>query len=140
MATAQAELRRQQLVAEVVRPAEAEAEKVRTLAKAQSDAIRLQAEATATSNGVVLERMLVEKMPEILGAAAGELRQANVTILNGAEGLGDLVAGLAAQATSILDIVRRGNGKFSALAPLSTPAGPPPVGVGPAQPGQGQPG
>ena len=55
VATAQAELRRQQLVAEVVRPAEAEAEKVRTLAKAQADAIRLQAEATATSDGVVLE-------------------------------------------------------------------------------------
>ncbi len=64
MATSQAELRRQQLVAEVVRPAEAEAEKVRTLARAQADATRLQAEATATSGGVVLERMLVEKMPE----------------------------------------------------------------------------
>lgn len=110
VAQAQAELRRQQLVAEVVRPAEAEAEKVRTLAKAQSDAIRLQAEATATSNGVVLERMLVEKMPEILSAAASELRQANVTVLNGAEGLGELVAGLASQAGSILDIVRRGIG------------------------------
>ena len=84
-------------------------------------------------DGVVLERMLVEKMPEILGAAAGELRQANVTILNGAEGLGDLVAGLAAQATSILDIVRRGNGKFSALAPVrTTPAeGPPGYRAGP---------
>ena len=66
VAQSQAELRRQQLVAEVVRPAEAEAEKVRTLAQAQADAIRLQAEATATSGGVVLERMLVEKMPEIL--------------------------------------------------------------------------
>ena len=33
-----------------------------------------------------------------------------MTILNGSEGLGDLVAGLASQATSILDIVRRGNG------------------------------
>jgi hypothetical protein len=119
VATAQAELRRQQLVAEVVRPAEAEAEKVRTLAKAQADAIRLQAEATATSNGVVLERMLVEKMPEILGAAAGELRQANVT-------------GLASQATSILDIVRRGNGKFSALVPASTADGPAAVGAGAA--------
>ncbi len=67
VAQSQGELRRQQLVAEVVRPAEAEAEKVRTLARAQADAIRLQAEATATSGGVVLERMLVENMPEILG-------------------------------------------------------------------------
>ncbi len=111
VATAQGELRRQQLVAEVQRPAEAEAEKLRTLARAQADATRLQAEATATSGGVVLERMLVEKMPEILAAAAGELRQANVTILNGSQGLGDLVAGLAVQASSILEVVRSGNGK-----------------------------
>jgi uncharacterized membrane protein YqiK len=123
VAQAQAELRRQQLVAEVVRPAEAEAEKVRTLAKANADAIRLQAEATASSGGVVLERMLVEKMPEILGAAAGELRQANVTILNGSAGLGDLVAGLAAQATSILEIVRKGNGKAADVFAASLTAG-----------------
>jgi uncharacterized membrane protein YqiK len=125
VAQAQAELRRQQLVAEVVRPAEAEAEKVRTLARAQADAIRLQAEATATSNGVVLERMLVEKMPEILSAAASELRQANVTVLNGAEGLGELVAGLASQATSILDVVRRGSGFGAGL--LAVPAAPTPA-------------
>jgi uncharacterized membrane protein YqiK len=124
VAQAQAELRRQQLVAEVVRPAEAEAEKVRTLAKANADAIRLQAEATASSGGVVLERMLVEKMPEILGAAAGELRQANVTILNGSQGLGDLVAGLAAQANSILEIVRRGNGKAADVLAATLMAAP----------------
>jgi flotillin len=111
VAQSQGELRRQQLVAEVVRPAEAEAEKVRTIARAQADATRLQAEATATSGGVVLERMLVEKMPEILAAAAGELRQANVTILNGAEGLGDLIAGLATQVNSILNVVRSSNGQ-----------------------------
>jgi flotillin len=108
VAQAEAELRRQQLVAEVVRPAEAEAEKVRTLARAQADATRLQAEATATSKGVVLERMLVERMPDIIAAAASELRQANVTVLNGAQGLGELVAGLATQASSLLEIVRRG--------------------------------
>ncbi len=111
VAEAQAELRRQQLVSEVVRPAEAEAEKTRTLARAQADATRLQAEATATQGGLVLERLLVEQMPQILGAAASELRQANVTVLNGSEGLGELVAGLAAQATSILNVVRDGSTK-----------------------------
>jgi len=123
VAEAQAELRRQQLVSEVVRPAEAEAEKIRTLARAESDAIRLQGDATATSGGVVLERMLVEKMPEILAAAASELRQANVTVLNGAEGLGELVAGLATQASTILDIVRSGHGKApGALVTLPQPS------------------
>ena len=129
VAQSQGELRRQQLVAEVVRPAEAEAEKVRTIARAQADATRLQAEATATSGGVVLERMLVEKMPEILAAAAGELRQANVTILNGAEGLGDLVAGLATQVNSILNVVRNSNGQGG-----TAPAGPHPFSSQPQSP------
>jgi uncharacterized membrane protein YqiK len=128
VAMGQAELRRQQLITEVVRPAEAEASKVRTLAQAQADATKLQSEATATYDGVALQRILVEKMPEILAAAAGELRQANVTVLNGAEGLGELVAGLAMQATSILDIVRRAPAKVGemVLSPGSTtgPAAP----------------
>lgn len=137
VATATAELRRQQLVAEVIRPAEAEAERVRTIASAQADATRLQAEATSTNGAVVLQRMLVEKMPEILAAAAGELRQANVTVLNGAEGLGELVAGLAAQAGSILGIVREGFGNqgpsngnsasgVRSTSPGSGPTPPPP--------------
>jgi flotillin len=133
VAQSQAELRRQQLVAEVVRPAEAEAEKVRTLARAQADATRLQAEATATSGGVVLERMLVENMPQIISAAAGELRQANVTVLNGAEGLGQLVAGLASQVNSILDVVRSGNGKVDASAVTAV------LGASRAQPPAAQP-
>lgn len=111
VAEAQAELRRQQLVSEVVRPAEAEAEKTLTLARAQADATRMQADATATQGGVVLERLLVEQMPQILAAAASELRQANVTVLNGSEGLAELVAGLASQASSILNIVRNGSGQ-----------------------------
>jgi flotillin len=122
VAGAQAELRRQQLVAEVVRPAEAEAEKVRTMAKAQADATRLQADATATQGGVMLERLLVERMPEIIAAAASELRQANVTVLNGSEGLGDLVAGLASQASSILGIVRGGNGGGAPLLQFTPPS------------------
>jgi flotillin len=128
VAEATAELRRQQLVAEVVRPAEAEAEKVRTLARAQADATRLQAEATSTQGGVVLERLLVERMPEIISAAASELRQANVTVLNGSDGLGELLAGLAAQATSILSVVRGGKaepGGGAPLVPFSPPATPP---------------
>jgi uncharacterized membrane protein YqiK len=138
VAEAQAELRRQQLVAEVVRPAEAEAAKTRTLASAQADATRLQADATATQGGVMLERLLVERMPEILAAAASELRQANVTILNGSEGLGELVAGLATQASSILNIVRSGaaqvgdtlsrktgDGSPASVLPFSPPGAPP---------------
>ncbi len=107
VAEGRAVLRGQELKAEVVAPAEAEAEKVRVSAKAQSEAIRLQAEATAVSNGIVLERMLVEKMPEIIAAAASQLSNANITVLEGAAGMSELVAGLASQGGAILAALRR---------------------------------
>ena len=44
-----AELRQAELIAEVVRPAEAEAERITTLARAQADATKLSAEAAAAA-------------------------------------------------------------------------------------------
>src|SRR6266550_3008386 len=52
-----AQLRQQQLVAEVVRPAEAEAERVRILAQADAEKMRIQAEAAASNDRVALDRM-----------------------------------------------------------------------------------
>ncbi len=52
-----------------------------------------------------------------------------MTVLNGAEGLGELVAGLATQVTSILDIVRRGNGVGSVDGKI--PASPQPISAAP---------
>lgn len=106
VAERQAELRRQELVAEVQRPAEAEAERVRILARAKAQAIELEAHATASSDGVILQRMLVEQMPEIVAAVAQQLAGANVTVLDGADGLGKMVAGLVVQANTILTAVR----------------------------------
>src|SRR6478735_8469648 len=48
LARQQAELRERQLVAEVVKPAEAEAERVRIIAKADAERMRIQAEAAAS--------------------------------------------------------------------------------------------
>ncbi len=106
LATRQAELRRQQLVAEIVRPAEAAAEKVKTLAAANSDATKLEAEAAASNNRVALERMLIEQLPDIVAAAAQGLAGANLSVLNGTDGLSEIVAGLAGQGLSILDVIR----------------------------------
>ena len=50
--------------------------------------------------------MLVEKMPEIIAAAAGQLANANVTVLNGADGMGQLLAGLAGQAGQLMRMVQ----------------------------------
>ena len=70
LAHRQAELRQRQLVAEVVKPAEAEAEKVRILAEADAQRTRLQAAAAASNNRVSLDRMLIEQLPMIVKEAA----------------------------------------------------------------------
>jgi uncharacterized membrane protein YqiK len=110
LAQREAELRQQQLVAEVVKPAEAEAERVRLLAQADAEKMRIQAEAAASYNRVALDRMIIDQLPQIVREASQGLAGANVNILNGADGLGDLAAGLVGQGLAILESVRRGIG------------------------------
>jgi uncharacterized membrane protein YqiK len=101
-----AELRQQQLIAEVIKPAEAEAEKVRVLAKADAERIRIQAEAAASHNRVALDRMLIDQLPLIVREAAAGLNGANVNILNGATGLGEMAASLVGQGLTIFESIR----------------------------------
>ncbi len=108
LARQQAQLRQQQLVSEVVRPAEAEAERVRILAKADAERTRINAEAAASNNRVALDQLLINQLPLIVKEAAAGLAGANVTVLNGSDGLSELAAGLVSQGMAILDSVRRG--------------------------------
>jgi flotillin len=103
-----AELRQAELIAEVVRPAEAEAERIRTLAKAQADATKLSAEAAAAQDRIALDQLVIQQLPDMLRAAAAGLQGANVTVLDGAEGLNSVVASLAAQGMTLLETVRSG--------------------------------
>src|SRR5262249_34348016 len=107
LAAREAELRQQQLVAEVVRPAEADAQKVRIMAEAEAERMRIQAEAAASHDRVALDRMLIDQLPQIVREAAGGLRGANVNILNGADGLGELAASLVGQGLTILESVKK---------------------------------
>ncbi|WP_103335074.1 SPFH domain-containing protein [Amycolatopsis sp. CA-126428] len=118
LAQREAELRQQQLVAEVIKPADAEAERIRILALAEAEKMRVQAEAAASNNRVALDRMLIDQLPQIVKEAGRGLSGANVNILNGADGLGEMAAGLVGQGLSILDSVKRG---------LSTPPAAPAV-------------
>jgi uncharacterized membrane protein YqiK len=108
LAQREAELRQQQLVAEVVKPAEAEAERIRLLAQADAERMTVQAEAAASNDRVALDRMLIDQLPQIVKEAANGLAQANVSVLNGADGLGEIAAGLVAQGLNILDSVKKG--------------------------------
>jgi flotillin len=100
------ELRQQELVAEVVKPAEAEAERVRILAVADAEKMKIQAEAAASHNRVALDRMLIDQLPQIVEKAALGLASANLTVLNGAEGLSQVATGLVAQGKAIFDALR----------------------------------
>ncbi|MBV9204331.1 MAG: flotillin [Actinobacteria bacterium] len=135
LAAEQAQLRQQQLVAEVVRPAEAEAERVRILAQAEAERTRIQAEAAASNNRVALDQLLINQLPMIVKEAAAGLSGANVTVLNGADGLGEIAAGLVSQGMSILESVRKGmpglgqpdsaNGRVAGQVVPDRPASPP---------------
>lgn len=108
LAQREAGLREQQLVAEVVKPAQAEAERVRIIAKAEAESTEIQAAAAASNDRVALDRLIIEQLPEIVREAAHGLRGANVNILSGADGLGEMAAGLVGQGLAILDSVKKG--------------------------------
>ena len=94
----------------MIRPAEAEAEKVKILAIADAERTRIAAEAAASNNRVALDQLLINQLPQIVKEAAAGLNGANVTVLNGADGLGEIAAGLVSQGLTILESVRRGVG------------------------------
>ncbi|GAA2075626.1 flotillin family protein [Streptomyces albiaxialis] len=102
-----AQLRQQELVAEVVKPAEAEAERIKTLALAEAERTKIQAEAAASYDRVALDQLLIDQLPQIVKEAATGLSRANVNVLNGADGLGEIAAGLVGQGLTILDTVKQ---------------------------------
>ena len=108
LANAQAELRQRQLIGEIVKPAEAEAEKVRVLAEADAQRMTILAKAAASNDRVALDRMLIDQLPQIVKEAAAGLAGANVSVLNGADGLSEIAAGLVSQGLAILEAVKKG--------------------------------
>ncbi|MGO8894505.1 MAG: hypothetical protein ACLP8X_04290 [Streptosporangiaceae bacterium] len=145
LAQRQAELAAQRLEAEVRRPADAEAYRKRTLAEAERDQARFAAEAEAFSKRAIAEAeaeankaraaslregnqeliaadRIVEILPAMVEAAARGLAESNLTILNGTQGVNEVVAGLVGQGLSIFDTLKKaapvtGNGAFPARVP-----------------------
>jgi flotillin len=116
-----AELREAQLIAEVVKPAEAEGQAIRTLARAQADATKLSAEAAAAQDRIALDQMIIKQLPDMLRAAAEGLQGANLTVLDGADGLSSVVSSLAGQGMALLETLRSGLGNGSDTASPADP-------------------
>ncbi len=105
VAVKNAELRQAELIAEVIKPAEAEAERIRTLATAQAEATKLSAEAAAAQGRIALDQAIISQLPDLVRAAADGLKGSNLTILNGTEGVNSAVATLAAQGLAIVKAI-----------------------------------
>ena len=126
----------------------AEAYRKRTLAEADRDQSRFAAEATAFSKRTIAEaeaeantaraaslregnqeliaaNRLVEVLPALVDAAARGLAGSNLTILNGTQGVNEVVAGLVGQGLSILDALKNSASVNGAVT--GTVAGPGPM-------------
>jgi flotillin len=168
---ADAEAYKQRTLAEAERDhakftAEGDAYRATTLAAAEAEAARIQADAAAYAERAMAQAQayanisragsladgnqeliaanrLIEELPALVTAAAQGIAASNLTILNGTEGVGQVVTGLVGQGLSILDTLKRstaaahGNGTVpvspgpaSAPVPVSAvPVSPAPVPV-----------
>lgn len=86
--------------------ADATAERAR--AEGEADANRARAESLGQGNQELLAaNLLVENLPAIVEAAARSLSGSNLTVLNGTEGVNEVIAGLIGQGLAIFDALRK---------------------------------
>ena len=106
--------------------ADAQAHAVRVQGEAQADAERAQGQAQADASAafaaslregnqeLIAATKLIENLPALVEAAAHGLAGANLTVLNGTQGVNEVVAGLVGQGISILDLLKK-----SAMVPTA---------------------
>ncbi len=102
LAQAQADLREQQLISEVVKPAEAEARRTQIIAEADARAVEISSAAAAQNNRIALDQQLIEQLPALVGEMAKGLGSSNLTVFNGAEGVNELMTGVVTQGAALL--------------------------------------
>ena len=102
LAQAQAEMREQDLISGVVKPAEAEARRTQIIAEADAKAVEISSEAAAKNNRIALDQQLIEQLPALVGEVAKGLGSANLTVFNGAEGVNEIMTGVITQGAALL--------------------------------------
>jgi flotillin len=115
--------------------AESEARATRVRADAQAHAERTQAQGQADANQalaaslregnqeVIAANALIENLPALVEAAARGLAGANLTVLNGTQGVNEVVAGLVGQGLSILDLLKKSTAAASVPSANGTAQG-----------------
>jgi uncharacterized membrane protein YqiK len=121
LAEEQAQLTAKQLEASQVKPAEAQAKIVKLQAEAEADAMRIKAEAAAANDRVALDLRWIEIMPDLIDKMSDAIGESNLTVLNGAEGVGELMSGLVAQAMVIYNAAKGTTAEAKLLEAQSEP-------------------
>ena len=115
--------------------AESEARATRVRADAQAHAERTQAQGQADANQalaaslregnqeVIAANVLIENLPALVEAAARGLAGANLTVLNGTQGVNEVVAGMIGQGMSILDLLKKSTAAASVPSANGTAQG-----------------
>ena len=125
-ATAQAKRTREVGEAEAAATAakgEAEGSSIRARGLAEAEAIAKRAEALEQESDAVIGQQLAEQLPQIVEAAAKAFSNVdNLTVLNGAQGIGEIMNQVIGQAGPALDLARNalggnGHGRASSTEP-----------------------
>jgi uncharacterized membrane protein YqiK len=93
----------------------------RTVAAAEAEAINVRADALSDGNqALIAANKLIDALPTLVTEAAKGISGSNLTILNGTDGVNDVVAGVVSQGLTIYEALRRsvtvGNQKSDASA------------------------
>jgi flotillin len=87
--------------------ADGEAYAQRTVAAAEADAINVRADSLNDGNqALIAANKLVDLLPEMVTAAASGLSGANLTVLNGADGIGQTITGVVGQGLAVYESLR----------------------------------
>src|SRR3954470_4452204 len=106
---------------------EAEGAAIRAKGLAEAEAIAKRAEALARESEAVIGQQIAEKLPQIVEAAAKGLGNVeHLTVLNGAQGLGEVMSQLVGQGTAMYKVARElvpshnGTGEYAGRGEGST--------------------
>jgi membrane protein involved in colicin uptake len=107
--------------------ADGDAYAARTVATAEAEAINVRASALGDGNQqLIAANKLIDVLPSLVQAAAAGIANSNLTVLNGSEGVGQMVAGVVGQGLTIYETLRKsivaqsphsGNGSTTAGSP-----------------------
>jgi uncharacterized membrane protein YqiK len=116
----------------------AEGKAIEARGVAEATAIAKRAEALAQESEAVIGQQIAEKLPEIVRAASESFQHVdNLTVLNGAQGISEILTQVIGQAQPALDIARRMSQSTVEQSRAAAPAAPAPKdgnGHGPTDP------